>query len=52
MDSGKELVGNLGRDQIWSMWIYKGRKITLLKVRDGKIILQNVRDILNDFPYT
>ena len=36
MDSGKELVGNLGRDQIWSMWIYKGWKITLLKVKDEK----------------
>ena len=36
MDSGKNLIGNLGRDQIWSMWIYKGHKITLLKVMDEK----------------
>ena len=37
MDFGQKLVGNLRRDQIWSMWIYKGYKITLLKVRDKKI---------------
>ena len=28
--------GNLSRDQIWSMWICKGCKNTLLKVRDEK----------------
>ena len=49
MNSGQKLVGNLGRNQIWPMWICKGRKITLLKVRDKKIILQNVRDVLKDF---
>ena len=36
VDSGKKLVRNLGRDQIWSIWICKERKITLLKVRDEK----------------
>ena len=32
----KKLVENLNRDQIWSMWICKGRKNTFLKVRDEK----------------
>ena len=27
VDSDQKLVGNLGRDQIWSMWICKGRKL-------------------------
>ena len=28
VDSDKKLVGNLGRDQIWPVWICKGQKIT------------------------
>ena len=34
MNSGQKLVGNLGRSQIWPMWLCKGYKITLLKVGD------------------
>ena len=51
MDSDKKLFENLDRDQIGLMWICKGCKIILLKVRDKKIILQNVRDVLNDFSF-
>ena len=47
VDSDKKLV----KDQIWLMQIYKGCKITFLKIRVEKIILQNVSDILNDFPF-
>ena len=36
MDSGKKLVENLSKDQIWPKWLCKGRKITLSKVRDKK----------------
>ena len=51
MNFNKKLVGNLGGDQIWSMWIYKERNNTFLKVRDEKVILQNVRSVLNNFPF-
>ena len=50
VNSSKKLVENLDKDQNWSMSIYKGCEITLIKIRDEKVILQNVRDVLNDFP--
>ena len=34
MDFDQKLVRNIGKDQIWPIWICKKQKITLLKMRD------------------
>lgn len=52
MNSRWKMVENLDLNQILSIWFYKDVKLIFLKWMIKKIIWQNVRDILNNFPIT
>ena len=57
IDFNQKLVEHLDKDQIWPMWIFKGRKITLLKVKDEKSYFTKCEGYferfsqINIFPY-